>query len=58
MVQGRQILMFYTTMVLIANDCGYKILHFWVNLQKLVPAKNSHLKVPSYVLYMCGLQKF
>jgi hypothetical protein len=48
MVQGRQILTFYTTMVLIANDCGYKILRFWANPQKyqtLVPAKNSHLKV-------------
>ncbi len=35
-------------MVLIANDCGYKIFHFWANPQKyqtLVPAKNSHLKV-------------
>ncbi len=45
MVQGRQILMHYITMVLIANDCGYKI---GANLQKyqtLVPAKNSHLKV-------------
>jgi hypothetical protein len=42
MVQGRQILMFYTTRVLIANDCGHKILHFWANPQKyqtLVPAK-------------------
>jgi hypothetical protein len=51
MVQGRQILMFYTTMVLIANDCGYKILRFWANPQKyqtLVPAKNSHLKVYMY----------
>jgi hypothetical protein len=37
MVQGRWILMFYT-IVLIANDCGYKY-------QTLVPAKNSHLKV-------------
>jgi ABC-type transport system involved in Fe-S cluster assembly fused permease/ATPase subunit len=48
MVQGQQILMFYATMVLIANDCGYKILHFWANPQKyqtLVTAKNSHLKV-------------
>ncbi len=48
MVQGRQILMFYTTRGLIANDCGYKILHFWANPQKyqtLVPAENSHLKV-------------
>ena len=48
MVQGRQILMFYTTIVHIANDCGYKILHFWANPQEyqtLVPAKNSHLKV-------------
>jgi GTP cyclohydrolase II len=47
MVQGRQILKFYTTMVHIANDCGYKILRFWANPQKyqtLVPAKNSHLK--------------
>jgi hypothetical protein len=44
MVQGRQILMFYTTMVLIANDCGYKILRFGANPQKyqmLVPAKLS-----------------
>jgi hypothetical protein len=35
-------------MVLIANDCGYKILRFWANPQKyqtLVPTKNSHLKV-------------
>ena len=50
MVQGRQILMFYTTIVHIANDCGYKILRFWANPQKyqtLVPAKNSHLKVGS-----------
>ena len=50
MVQGRQILMFYTTIVYIhvANDCGYKILRSWANLQKyqtLIPAKNSHLKV-------------
>ena len=48
MVQDRQILMFYTTIVHIANDCGYKILRFWANPQKyqtLVPAKNSHLKV-------------
>ena len=48
MVQGRQILMFYTTIVHIANDCGYKILRFWANPQKyqtLVPAKNIHLKV-------------
>ncbi len=40
--------MFYTAMVHIANDCGYKILRFWANPQKyqtLVPAKNSHLKV-------------
>ncbi len=47
-VQGRQILMFYTTIVLIANDCGYEILRFWANAQKyqtLVPAKSSHLKV-------------
>ena len=50
-VQGRQILMFYTTLVRIANLCGYNILHFWANLQKyptLVPAKISHLKVHSY----------
>ena len=42
MVQGRQILMFYTTIVHIANDCGYKILRFWANPQKyqtLVPTK-------------------
>ncbi len=40
MVQSRQIL--------IANDCGYKILRFSANPRKyqtLVPAKNSHLKV-------------
>ena len=34
MVQGRQILMFYTTIVHIANVCGYKILRFWANPQK------------------------
>ena len=48
MVQGRQILIFYTIIVHIANDCRYKILRFWANPQKnqtLVPAKNSHLKV-------------
>ena len=48
MVQGRQIVMFYSTIVLLANDCGYKGLQFWANPQKyqtLVPAKNSHLKV-------------
>jgi hypothetical protein len=53
MVQGRQILKFYTTMVHIANDCGYKILRFWANPQKyqtLVPAKNSHLKVITVIL--------
>ena len=46
MVQGWQILMFYATIVHIANDCGYKILCFRANLQKyqtLIPAKNSHL---------------
>ena len=48
MVQGQQILVFYPTIVHIANDCGYKILCFWANPQKyqtLVPTKNSHLKV-------------
>ena len=48
MVQGWQILMFYTTTVHVANVCRYKILRFWANLQKyqmLVPAKISHLKV-------------
>jgi hypothetical protein len=48
MVQGRYILMFYSTIVSIANVSGYKILRFWANPQKyqtLVPAKNSHLKV-------------
>ena len=48
MVQGRQILMFYTIMVYMANNCRYKILRFWPNPQKyqtLVPAKNSHLEV-------------
>ena len=47
MLQGRQILMFYTTIVHLANDCGYKILHIGANPQKyqtLVPAKTSHLK--------------
>ena len=51
MVQGRQILIFYTTIVHIANDCGYNILRFWANPQKyqtLVPAKNSHFKVNTY----------
>ena len=55
MVQGRQILIFYTIIGHIANDCGYKILHFWANPQKyqtLVPAKNSHLKVLG-ALYDC-----
>ena len=54
MVQGRQILMFYTTIVHIANDCGYKILCFWANPQKyqtLVAAKNSHLKVLLFKLF-------
>jgi hypothetical protein len=53
MVQGLQILIFYTAMVLIANDCGYKFLRFWANPQKyqiLVPAKNSHLKVVQCIL--------
>ncbi len=64
--------MFYTTMVLIANDYGYKILRFWANPQKyqtLVPAKNSHLKVynvlvTSYIhiiyilLYVCRESTF
>ena len=48
MVQGQQILMFYTTTVNIANDCGYEILHFWANPQKyqtLSSHRNSHLKV-------------
>ena len=48
MVQGQQILIFYTITVHIANDYGYKILRFWANPQKyqtVVPAKNSHLKV-------------
>ena len=48
MVQGRQTLMFYTAIVLIANVCGYKILRFLANPQKyqtLVPVKISHLKV-------------
>ena len=37
-----------TFCIIIANDCGYKILRFGANPQKyqtLVPAKNSHLKV-------------
>ena len=42
--------MFYTTIVHIANDCGYKILRFWQKYQTLVPAKNSHLKVKVIVL--------
>ncbi len=48
MVQGRQTLMFYTTVVHIDNVCGYKILRFGANPQKyqtLVPAKFSHVKV-------------
>ena len=52
MVQGRPVVMFYSTIVLLANDCGYKTLCFWANLQKyltLVPAKkNSHLKVIAF----------
>ena len=53
MVQGRQILMFYTNILhnIIADDCGHKILRFWANPQKyqtLVPAKNSHLKVTNF----------
>jgi hypothetical protein len=55
MVQGRQILTFYTTMVLIANDCGYKILRFWANPQKyqtLVPAKIVTLRyIAAYAIY-------
>ena len=55
MVQGRQILIFYTIIVHMANDCGYKILRFWANpqtYQTIVPAKNSHLKVCVYhVMY-------
>ena len=34
--------MFYTNVVHIANDCGYKILRYWANPQKcqtLAPAK-------------------
>ena len=48
MVQGRQILMLCTTVLQIANVCGYKFLRFWANPQKyqiLVPAKFSYLKV-------------
>ena len=49
MVQGQKILMFYTTIVHIANVCGHKILRFWANpaqkYQTLVPTKISHLKV-------------
>ena len=48
MVQGRQILMFYTTIVHMDNSCGYKILRFWANPRKyqtLVPTKYLHLKV-------------
>ena len=48
LVQGQQILMFYTTIVHIAHVCRYKILRSWANLQKyqmLVPAKICHLKV-------------
>ena len=48
MVQGRQSLMCYSMYV---NVSGYKILHFWANLQKhqiLIPAKNSHLEVCSW----------
>ena len=65
MVQDRQILIFYTIIIVhIANDCGYKILQFWANLQKyqtLVPAKISHIKVHFlnlqclYVLWTAGL---
>ena len=52
MVQGRQILMLYTTIVHRDNVCGYKILRFGGNPQKyqtLVPAKYSHLKVTKFV---------
>ena len=48
MVQGRQILMFDTTIVHADNVCRCKFLRFWANPQKyqtLVPAKFSHLKV-------------
>ena len=48
MVQGQQILMFYTTIVHTANVCRYKILRLWANPEKyqmLVPAIISHLKV-------------
>ena len=51
MVQGQQILMFYSTIVHIAKDHGYKSLHFWANPQKyqtLVPAKNGYLEVQEF----------
>ena len=54
MVQDRQILIVHTIIVHIANDYGYKNLHFWANPQKyqtLVPAKNNHLKVNMHTQY-------
>ena len=41
--------MFYTTIMHIANDCRYKILHFGAKLSTEIPNisthKNSHLRV-------------
>ena len=53
-----KILMFNTTIVHIANDCGYKILCFLANIRRniehLYSQKNSHL-IASLLDFMCLL---